>query len=77
MDTFERVKNIIRQSMPDLDLSEVSMESSIAGDLGLDSLSTMMIAIMIEDEFNIRFKGEIGFETVAELCNYIDNALNS
>ena len=74
MDTLEKVKNIIRQSMPDIRLENVSRESSIAGDLGLDSLSVMMIAILVEDEFNIRFKGEISFDTVGQLCDYIDSA---
>ena len=74
MDTLEKVKKIIQQSMPDIRLENVSRESSIAGDLGLDSLSTMMIAILVEDEFKIRFRGEISFDTVGQLCDYIDRA---
>lgn len=72
--TLEKLKALLKNSMPDTDTEQVTRDSSLLADLGLDSLNLMLLAIVAEDEFNIRF--EIGFhpETVGDLCDYIDNA---
>ena len=75
MNVFEQLKTVIAQSVPEIDIETVTLESSLKNDLGLDSLSTMMIAMLIEEEFNLNFEGNINFETVGELCYYIERKI--
>jgi len=72
---FEQLKAVIEQSVPEIDIETVTLESSLKNDLGLDSLATMMIAMLIEDEFKFSFEGEISFETVGDLCEYIEKMI--
>lgn len=71
MNVFEQLKTVIAQSVPEIDIETVTIDSSLKNDLGLDSLATMMIAMLIEEEFSFTFEGEINFETVGDLCEYI------
>lgn len=71
MNVFEQLKTVIAQSVPEIDVETVIIDSSLKNDLGLDSLATMMIAMLIEEEFSFTFEGEINFETVGDLCEYI------
>lgn len=72
LSVFERLKDIIKRSVPVIDLDNITMESSFKNDLGLDSLTTMMISIIIEEEFDFTFDGSIDFETVRDICEYIE-----
>lgn len=51
-------------------------KTSLQNDLGLDSLAIMMISIVVEEKFGFEFEGNISFETVGELCDYIENKKN-
>lgn len=75
LSVFEQLKSVITQSVPEIDIEAVTLESSLKNDLGLDSLSMMMIAMLIEEEFNFTFDGSIAFETVGDLCKYIENKI--
>ena len=75
MNVFEQLKELIAQSVPEIDIATVTPESALKNDLGLDSLATMMIAMLIEDEFNFSFDGEINFETIGDLCEYIEKMI--
>ncbi len=75
MNVFEQLKELISQSVPEIDIETVTLESSLKNDLGLDSLATMMISMLIEEEFKFTFEGEINFETVGDLCEYIEKMI--
>ena len=75
MTVFEQLKELIAQSVPEIDIATVTPESSLKNDLGLDSLSTMMISMLIEEKFGFNFDGEINFETVCDLCEYIEKMI--
>lgn len=68
---IEELKTLIGTAMPQLDVSCVTAETRLKQDLGLDSLGTMMIALLLEDAYGFRFEGAIEFDTVGELCAYI------
>ena len=72
MSVFEKLKEIIGISFPDIDVNCVTENSSLKNDLGLDSLGMMMIAILIEDHFGIKFEGELNFKTVNDICRFIE-----
>lgn len=76
MTVFEKLKEAIRQSVPEIDVDAVTLDSSLKNDLGLDSLGTMMIAVIVEEEFDFEFEGDIEFETVGDLCEYIENRID-
>lgn len=70
--TLEKLKEILKRSMPDMDISEVTKESNLLQDLGLDSLNMMLLAIVVEDEFSVRFEAGFQPETVGDLCRFIE-----
>lgn len=76
MSVFEKLKEIIETSFPDIDVNSVTENSSLKNDLGLDSLGMMMIAILIEDHFGIKFEGELNFKTVSDICRFIEEKIS-
>ena len=76
MNILEKLKAIIANSMPEINIDTVTDKTSLQNDLGLDSLAIMMISIIVEEEFGFEFEGDIQFETVGELCDYIEKNKN-
>ncbi len=72
---FDKLIAILQRVKPNVDSSTVTMESRLITDLGIDSLSMMLLAISVEDEFNIEFGDDTNFNTVQELCDFIENAI--
>ena len=70
---IEQLKKLIGKVMPELDVSEVTADSKLCEDLGFDSLATMLLSMEIENEFGFKFKEFVQFETVADVCTYIEN----
>ena len=75
MDILEKLKKLIGETMPEIDIDPVTESTSLQNDLGLDSLSIMMISIVVEENFGFEFEGDINFETVGEICDYIENEI--
>lgn len=72
---FDKLIAILQRVKPNVDSSTVTMESRLITDLGIDSLSMMLLAISVEDEFNIEFGDDTNFNTVQELCDFIENEI--
>lgn len=70
---FEHLKKIIADVMPDTDLTGVEESTLLKNDLGIDSIETMMIAIVIEDDYGFKFDDSINLETVGDICDYIES----
>ena len=73
MSTFERLKKIFVKIMPQTDVSNITLETSITNDLGVASLHMVMIAIALEDEFKIQLNLSERFMTVGDVIAFIDN----
>ena len=73
MSTFERLKKIFVKIMPQTDVSNITLETSITNDLGVGSLHMVMIAIALEDEFKIQLNLSERFMTVGDVIAFIDN----
>jgi len=71
---FDKLIAILQRVKPNVDISTVTMDSRLITDLGIDSLSMMLLAISVEDEFNIEFGDDTSFNTVQELCDFIEKA---
>lgn len=72
MSTFEQLKTVFTSVMPQTDISNVTLESSITGDLGVDSLHMVLLAIALEDAFKVRFEGVPLFKTVGDIVDFLD-----
>ena len=73
---FEGLKEILANVKPKLDQSNIGFESKLLGDLGIDSLSMLLLSLAAETKFNIRFASDARFDTVGDVCDYIVKATN-
>ena len=72
---LDKIKEILGKVLPDLDMSTVTKETKLIDDLGFDSLALMMMSMEIEDAFGFRFKEFVRFETVGDVCDYLENRI--
>ena len=72
---LEKLKVILEKVLPDVDMAGVTMETKLIDDLGFDSLAIMMMSMEIEDAFGFKFKEFVKFETVGDVCNYLENRI--
>lgn len=70
---LEKLKDILGKVLPDTDISAVTEDTRLIEDLGFDSLALMMMAMEIEDAFGFRFTEFVRFETVGDVCGYLEN----
>ena len=68
---FERLKKLIGQSMPDVNVENVTLETRLLEDLKFDSLGMMMLAMAMEDEFGISFDEPVNFATVKDVLEFV------
>ena len=70
--TFDKVKEIIMDVLK-FD-GDVTMESTLEGDLQADSLDAVELAMAIEEEFDVEIPDDVlpNMETVGDLVEYID-----
>lgn len=70
---FEKIKAILIDQM-DVDEDVVTMEASIADDLGADSLDLADIVMSIEEEFDIEVPDDqlANIKTVGDVVRYIE-----
>lgn len=73
---FEKVREILCEQL-DLEEDGVTMESSIADDLGADSLDVVDMLMSLEDEFDIEIPDEEieNIKTVGQLVKYIEGSI--
>ena len=69
---LNRLKEILGKVLPDTDLSGITEETKLVDDLGFDSLAIMMMSMEIEDAFNFKFTEFVKFESIGDVCKYLD-----
>ena len=75
---IEKLKELLSRSLPpqsNYDLSKVTEETRLIEDLGFDSLALMMLSMEIEEAFGFKFKEFVRFETVGDVCNYLESRI--
>ena len=72
---LDKLKEILAKVLPDVDMSGVSEETKLIEDLGFDSLAIMMMSMEIEDAFNFKFTEFVKFETVGDVCSYLESRI--
>ena len=75
-EVFEGLKEVISVSRPNTDLTGVNFNTELVRELGIDSLSMMLLSLAVEEKFNMRFPvGEAAPTTVGEVCDSVLRAL--
>jgi len=72
---LEKLKEILSRVLPDVDMAEVNADTRLKEDLGFDSLAMMMMAMELEEAFGFRFAEFVKFETVGDVCGYLENRI--
>lgn len=72
---LEQLKVILSKVLPDVDMDTVTEQTRLAEDLGCDSLTLMMLSMEIEDAFHFRFSEFVKFETVGDVCGYLESRI--
>ena len=69
---LERLKALMKNIDPELNLDNVTLETKLIDDLHFDSLGIMMFAMAIEDEFGVTFDEPMNFLTVKDVVDYLE-----
>jgi len=74
---FEKIKKIISEVL-NVDVEEITMETTFVDDLGADSLDIFQIIMGLEEEFDIEIPNEEAEKivTVGDAVEQIKEALN-
>lgn len=72
---LDKLKEILGKVLPEVDMSTVTESTRLIDDLGFDSLAMMMMSMEIEDAFNFKFAEFVRFETVGDVCGYLENRI--
>ena len=70
---LSELKEILKLIKPSMDLSKVMEESQLVRDVGLDSLTILLLSLAIENKFGFKFEGNPKFTTVGEVIDYIES----
>ena len=72
--TFIKLKEILERIMPDNDYSNITEDSDIKNDLGLNSIGFLYLVLGIEEEFNVEIHNINAdeFKKVKDVINYLD-----
>ena len=68
---FDELKEILKLIKPSADFSVINTESQLVRDVGLDSLTILLLSLAIENKFQFKFEGTPKFNTVGEVIDYI------
>ncbi|HSH35401.1 acyl carrier protein [Schnuerera sp.] len=78
MTNFERVKNIIINTLDIDDVEAITVETSIIDDLDADSLDAVEVMMALEDEFSIEIPDEDveEFKNIGDIVKYIEEKIS-
>ena len=68
---FDGLKEILKLIKPSADFSTINAESQLVRDVGLDSLTILLLSLAIENKFGFKFEGNPKFNIVGEVIEYI------
>jgi acyl carrier protein len=74
---FETLKAILVEELQ-LDADEITMESELANDLGVNSIELADLIMLCEDKFGVEIEDEDihKFVTIADVVNYLEEHNN-
>ena len=69
---FNELKDILTLIKPSADYSKIDEDSQLVRDVGLDSLTILLLSLANENKFGFKFEGNPKFTTVGEVINHIE-----
>jgi acyl carrier protein len=72
---LDKLKEILEKVVSGVDMTKVSEKTRLVEDLAFDSLSIMMMSMEIEDAFDFKFTEFVKFETVGDVCAYVEEKI--
>ena len=74
---MEKLRGMMAQLRPGVDVSAVGEATRLREDLGMDSLTMLIMALQAEKAFGIRFENmrASAFATVGDVCAYVESKL--
>lgn len=70
---FDKLIEIFQNVIPEVSSDDIHEDSLLVEDLGLNSLTMMLLAVSIEDEYGITFDDSAKLETVNDVISYIED----
>jgi acyl carrier protein len=70
---FDELKEILKLIKPSADFSKINEDSQLVRDVGLDSLTILLLSLAIENKFGFKFEGNPKFNTVGEVIGFISS----
>ena len=70
---FEKLKEIIAEVL-NVDVNEITKDTTFVDDLGADSLDLFQVIMEIEDAFNVKVEDVENIKTVADAVSFIESA---
>ena len=71
-EVFDGLKEIISAMRPQTDLTNVSYDTELVRELGIDSLFMILLSLSVEEKFQMRFPdGAPAPTTVGEVCEAV------
>ena len=68
---FNELKELLKLIKPSTDFSTINDDSQLVRDVGLDSLTILLLSLAVENKFGFKFEGNPKFTTVGEVIDYI------
>ena len=69
---FQELKVIVKMIKPNLDAETLTTQTRLIEDLGLDSLTILLLSFAIEKKFEFKFEGTPRFASIDEVIDYIE-----
>ncbi len=69
---FTELKTIFKQIKPNLDMDTLTPQTRLIEDMGLDSLTILLLSFAIEKKFEFKFEGAPKFASIGEVIDYIE-----
>ena len=70
---FDEMKVIMKAIKPSADFTNINEDSQLVRDVGLDSLTILLLSLAIENKFGFKFEGNPRFTTVGEVIDFISS----
>ena len=68
---FDELKEILKIIKPAADFTKIDESSQLVRDVGLDSLTILLLSLAIENKFGFKFEDNPKFITVGEVIDFI------
>ena len=76
-EVFEGLKEVLTVIRPNTDLTQTNYQTELVRDLGVDSLTMLLLSLAVEEKFQMRFPdGAPAPVTVGEVCDAVLAALS-